>query len=149
VKQYQGIHYLILKSTVIARLFIIVCATILGLTGVMSRTQDAGRKCDSMPTAREMNICALGNSKVVLWIPPEYPKQALISGIEGWVDVQFTIEPRGSVIDVKVRDSSPPGVFEEVALKAARRWRFSSRSAEGSYQLKQRFVFEFVHQRNK
>ena len=58
-------------------------------------------------------------------INPDYPPRALSRGIEGWVQVQFTISETGSVIDATVVDSSPKNVFDEAALKAISRWRYN------------------------
>lgn len=58
-------------------------------------------------------------------INPTYPIRAAQRGIEGWVQVQFTITGTGSVIDVTVVDSSPPNVFDEAAVEAVSRWRYN------------------------
>jgi protein TonB len=58
-------------------------------------------------------------------INPEYPPRAQSRGIEGWVQVQFTISETGSVIDAIVVDSSPKGVFDDAAIKAISRWRYN------------------------
>ena len=56
---------------------------------------------------------------------PRYPLQAKQSGIEGYVDIEFEIEANGEVNTVRVLQAEPPGVFDESACGAARRWRFS------------------------
>lgn len=58
-------------------------------------------------------------------INPDYPQRALSRGIEGWVQVQFTISETGAVIDPIVVDSSPKGIFDDAALKAISRWRYN------------------------
>lgn len=55
---------------------------------------------------------------------PEYPLSALRRGIEGRVRIAFTIEPDGSVSAPRLVSAKPEGVFDEVAIAAAKRWRF-------------------------
>lgn len=58
-------------------------------------------------------------------INPDYPQRALSRGLEGWVQVQFTISETGAVIDPIVIDSSPKGIFDDAAVKAVSRWRYN------------------------
>jgi periplasmic protein TonB len=58
-------------------------------------------------------------------INPDYPQRALSRGLEGWVQVQFTISETGAVIDPIVVDSSPKGIFDDAAIKAVSRWRYN------------------------
>lgn len=64
-------------------------------------------------------------------IPPDYPPRALSRGLEGWVQVQFTITPTGTVKDAVVVDAQPKGVFDEAALKAIARWRYNPKIEGG------------------
>ena len=63
--------------------------------------------------------------------PPQYPYRAARRGIEGWVRVRFQVTETGTVEDVEVLDSEPPGVFEQAAIKAVYRWRFKPRIVNG------------------
>jgi protein TonB len=64
-------------------------------------------------------------------INPDYPPRALNRGIEGWVQVQFTITEQGTVTDAIVVDSSPKNIFDEAALKAISRWRYNPKVEGG------------------
>jgi protein TonB len=66
-----------------------------------------------------------GDVTPLVRINPAYPIRAAQRGIEGWVQVQFTITGTGSVTDVIVVDSSPPNVFDEAAVDAISRWRYN------------------------
>ena len=55
---------------------------------------------------------------------PAYPPEALRSGRSGEVQVEFTVNPDGSVADARVIRADPPRVFDRAALNAVRRWRF-------------------------
>ena len=44
--------------------------------------------------------------------------------IEGYVKVAYDVSVDGSVTNVRVVESDPPGVFDEAAVAAVRTWRF-------------------------
>ncbi len=58
---------------------------------------------------------------------PAYPPSAATKGIEGWVQVQFTITAAGTVRDAVVVAAEPPNVFDKAALEAIARWRYNPR----------------------
>ncbi|MDQ3289441.1 MAG: energy transducer TonB [Pseudomonadota bacterium] len=60
---------------------------------------------------------------------PKFPTEALRSGQSGEVQVEFTVNPDGSVSDVRVVQSNPARVFDREAISAVRRWRFQPISA--------------------
>jgi len=63
-------------------------------------------------------------------INPDYPPRALSRGIEGWVQIQFTITATGTVKDAVVVKSSS-NIFEEAAVKAILRWRYNPKIENG------------------
>ena len=60
-----------------------------------------------------------------------YPRRALQRGIEGFVDVEFTVTKQGSVRDPKVVQSSPEGIFEQAALDATLKYKYKPRVVNG------------------
>lgn len=64
-------------------------------------------------------------------VRPDYPPSALARDIEGWVQVQFTIAATGTVRDAKVVAADPQGIFDQAALRAIERWRYSPMIDEG------------------
>ena len=60
----------------------------------------------------------------VVTVQPEYPPDAARKHQDGWVDVEFTVKPNGSVQDTVIRNSEPAGVFDQAAVKAVEKWRF-------------------------
>ena len=64
--------------------------------------------------------------------PPQYPYKAAQRGIEGWVRVAFDVTASGSVENVEVIESNPPGVFDKAASRAVSRWRFKPRMQNGA-----------------
>ena len=57
-------------------------------------------------------------------VQPQYPPKAEKGGVEGWVDLDFTVTDSGMVRDVTVDSATPPGVFETAASAALLQWRF-------------------------
>lgn len=64
-------------------------------------------------------------------VNPDYPPRATQRGIEGWVEVEFTITKVGTVKDERVLKSNPPYVFDRAALQAIRRWRYNPQIRDG------------------
>lgn len=64
-------------------------------------------------------------------IPPNYPRRALAAGIQGEVQLAFTITADGRVENLRVVSAEPAGVFEREARRAASRWRFAPRRENG------------------
>jgi protein TonB len=62
---------------------------------------------------------------------PVYPAPALRDGVEGWVELNFTITETGTVRDIEVVDATPRGVFESAATEALASWRYKPRIANG------------------
>jgi len=63
-------------------------------------------------------------------IPPVYPARAKERGLEGWVQIEFTISKIGTVSDARVVKSSHR-VFEEAALRAIRKWKYRAKTENG------------------
>jgi periplasmic protein TonB len=72
-------------------------------------------------------------------INPDYPPRAQSRGIQGWVLVQFTITPAGTVADAKVIDAQPKGIFDEAAVKAVSRWKYNPK-VEGGVAVERRGI---------
>ena len=64
-------------------------------------------------------------------VAPVYPRRALSRGIEGWVLLEFTVTRAGTVTDVKVLESEPPGIFDDAASKAALKFKYKPRVVNG------------------
>jgi protein TonB len=62
---------------------------------------------------------------------PQYPPRALSRGIEGWVLVEFTISPAGTVKDPVVIDAQPSDIFNRAMLRAIRKWKYKPKIVDG------------------
>ena len=75
----------------------------------------------------------------------QVPAFARQTNQSGWVMVQFTLDPAGNVQAPRVRASSPRGVFDQAALDAIRRCRYTAPRVGGrpvSVTYRQRLRFE-------
>ena len=77
---------------------------------------------------------------------PTYPQRALAQGIEGFVELSFTVNELGDVVDPVILNAFPEGYFERAALQAIQRWRYSPTVEDGhavsTYDVRQRLVFQ-------
>ncbi len=64
-------------------------------------------------------------------VQPMYPPGAAQQRLEGYVRMEFTIGKTGSVKDVKVIEGKPPGVFDDAAVKAIKKWKYKAKVVDG------------------
>lgn len=64
-------------------------------------------------------------------VQPNYPQEAMINGIEGWVMIEFTITPAGAVSKPRVINAQPARVFDREAIRAILKWKFKPRIIDG------------------
>jgi protein TonB len=70
------------------------------------------------PLVLEQNLTRVNKLEV------QYPARALQDGVEGWVELHYTVLESGTVANVKVTNSSPPRIFDNSAVKALSRLRY-------------------------
>ena len=63
---------------------------------------------------------------------PLYPEAARAEGIEGWVRLEYDISIDGRVENLRVLESSPPGVFDAAAMAAVAQWRYRAAVIDGA-----------------
>ncbi|BDM65249.1 cell envelope biogenesis protein TonB [Shewanella sp. NFH-SH190041] len=64
-------------------------------------------------------------------ITPEYPASALRAGKEGWVELEFVIDPQGFVTQPVVLNSSGGSSFERSTLTMMEKWRYAPKFEQG------------------
>jgi len=77
----------------------------------------------SLPVTRD--------ARLIKHVSAEYPPRAASRGIEGVVDVAFTVSTDGSVSDAAVVHSDPPDVFNHSAITAVSRWKYEPKTVNG------------------
>lgn len=97
-----------------ARLALLLTVLVGGLAG-----------CGSLPSGADGDLRWLEGGR------PTYPGGAKARGVEGWVEVEYTVRADGSVEDVRVFASEPEGVFDAAAVAAVRTWRYRPLREDG------------------
>ncbi len=64
-------------------------------------------------------------------VNPQYPARAMQRGIEGWVQLRFTVTAAGTVRDVSVEEADPPNYFEQAAVNAVRKYKYKPSVVNG------------------
>ncbi len=64
-------------------------------------------------------------------VAPQYPLRAAQRGIEGWVEVEFTISKTGAVKQPRVIAYYPSQIFNREALRAIQRWKYNPKVENG------------------
>jgi TonB family protein len=82
------------------------------------KTAAAAAADAATPNLPEQSLTRLNRLDVV------YPQRALERGVEGWVEIAFTINPDGTVGNVQAMKASPVNVFEQDGIKAVSKLRY-------------------------
>jgi|SRR5687768_1389886 len=116
-----------MRSLVIALLLLVACAS-----------------TSERPLTTE-EICEHERTGELAWtqINPDYPREAYAAKVTGWVLMEGSVGPDGDVVDPRVIDSEPAGVFDKNALAAFDLWRYCPTSGEGQPRIvKTKLVFD-------
>jgi protein TonB len=107
----------------------------------MARTSKPSQEMGEMAFAIDVDVdmggsdfsIAASDTDVVpiVRVTPQYPLRASERGIEGWVEVEFTISKLGTVKDPTVINSHPSSIFDRSALKAIRKWKYNPKIEDG------------------
>ena len=78
--------------------------------------------------------------------PPEYPARAARRGIQGWVQVAFTLDELGYPRNPTVVDAEPYDIFDDASLRVITKFRFAPFIEDGEPVAKDnvQYVFRFV-----
>jgi len=74
---------------------------------------------------------AEGDIMPIVVIRPMYPREAALSGTQGWVKVEFTITEAGTVKNPRVIEAEPARIFNREAIRAILNWKFKPRIIDG------------------
>ena len=73
------------------------------------------------PADQDLNPTGL---QPIFRVEPIYPMYAIKRGIEGWVNIEFSVTMNGKVVNPRIVASDPPRIFERTALTAISQWRY-------------------------
>jgi len=74
----------------------------------------------------------IANLKRVRAAAPEYPQAAMTQQIAGSVTLEYSVDTRGEPRDIHVVEATPPGVFDQAATNAVKRWRYAPTLVNGT-----------------
>ena len=77
------------------------------------------------------NPLAEGDVLPIVRIDPQWPREALVEGIEGYVIVEVLIAADGSVASAVVVESVPRRMFDRNVIRAVLKWKFKPRIVNG------------------
>ncbi len=72
-----------------------------------------------------------GEVMPIVKVAPAYPRRAAQRGIEGYVVVEFTVSSLGAVVNPVVLEAEPPGVFDQAALDAVKKFKYKPQVTDG------------------
>jgi TonB family protein len=75
-------------------------------------------------------------------VQPAYPSTALARRVEGYVEVELTVNPAGDVANARVVAADPANVFDQAALAAVNRWRYPPDPAREPQTVRERLEFD-------
>ena len=101
-----------------------------GVAGPTARRESPEPAVES-PATVSTEVVAADQLNRIVARDPVYPPQALRDGTRGWVELEFTVAPNGTVRDIQVVSAEPRGVFDSAASDAVAAWRFRPRIVNG------------------
>jgi TonB family protein len=69
--------------------------------------------------------------RVLQRVAAQYPQDAARNGVEGAVDLSFSVSTQGEVRDVTILHSEPSNIFNRAAIAAVRRWKYEPKTVAG------------------
>jgi protein TonB len=97
-------------------------------------------------TAPKRPPAAADTDPVALLTPdPFYPDRARRAGIQGYVELLILVSETGEVDEVRIVESEPRGMFDDVCRRAVKRWKFRPATRDGQPapgSVRQRIRFE-------
>ena len=82
----------------------------------------------------------------IVAVAPTYPRRMASRGIEGWVLLNFSVDPLGRVQNARVADAQPNNGFNKSALAAISRYKYKPRMVNEKpvwvHDVQTRIVFE-------
>lgn len=71
----------------------------------------------------------------IVKVAPQYPRDAAMKGLEGYVQLNVDIQTDGSVSNVRVVNSVPRRVFDRAAVRAASKYKYRPPVVDGKPQV--------------
>jgi len=79
----------------------------------------------AVEVSRGINMSRGKDPQPVYRAPTSYPPELYRQKIEGDVDLAYSLDPTGAIVDARVVSATPARVFDQVALESFKKWRFT------------------------
>jgi protein TonB len=86
---------------------------------------------DNAPVNTQFVTPKDSGATAIVRVDPKYPIEAAREGTEGWVDLAFSIDKAGNVIDAQVINAEPKRIFNREALRALKGWKYRPKIENG------------------
>ena len=108
-------------------------------TNMKAMPMDLGLDLGSGPYVGGVGSGSTGMSDTdlvpIVKVQPQYPREAAMKGIEGYVRLTVDIQMDGSVSNARVLSSNPRRIFDRAAITAARKYRYKPPVIDGKPQV--------------
>jgi len=96
----------------------------------------------AQPAAKPASDAEKGGLEPLIASMPVYPADARRRHVEGYADVEFTVNAQGTVEGAHVTAAKPKGTFDAAAVAAVSRWRFPPEQGRAPQTLTKRVDFK-------
>jgi TonB family protein len=81
--------------------------------------------------AQQTSVVGANSLERLAYVEPRFPSATRNRGLEGWVELEFTVRTDGSTADIVVTNSNPRRTFDAAARNAIAQWRYKPVARDG------------------
>jgi TonB family protein len=81
--------------------------------------------------AQQTSVVGANSLERLEYVEPKFPSATRNRGLEGWVELEFTVRPDGTTADIVVTNSNPRRTFDAAARNAIAQWRYKPVTRDG------------------
>jgi TonB family protein len=81
--------------------------------------------------AQQTSVVGANSLERLTYVEPKFPAATRNRGMEGWVELEFTVRTDGSTADIVVTNSNPRRTFDAAARNAIAQWRYKPVARDG------------------
>jgi TonB family protein len=81
--------------------------------------------------AQQTSVVGANSLERLTYVEPKFPAATRNRGLEGWVELEFTVRNDGSTADIVVTNSNPRRTFDAAARNAIAQWRYKPVTRDG------------------
>lgn len=130
-----------LARTTNPRILVQSCQVCRDTGASVTATSQPARAPTPAPAAGELAAEGEDGLQPLISGVPEYPAAAQARGLRGYVEVEFTVTPAGTVEGPRVVSAEPRNMFDAAALASVARWRYAQDTERAPQVVKERIEF--------